>query len=541
MLKCSWYNNFPSIFDFKEVEELMNTKNNAHDFGVSLKFLGANCGIVTGSATLFTAKLGNITRNILVDKGCFQGVDEIYNDYREIDGSIIDDVLLTHPHLDHCGDIPSFYLEANGKYSFNGKIYASLETCKEAVHILRDAARVNAIKANGKNGIIRREKRRLAIKREKAIRKDYKSKDIAKIDSDYCKLDEQDRILPYGTEEVEEALKHFVPIVFKPTDRHVDVELFPGITARFIPTSHINGSCMILLTASYEDQSYTVAFTGDIGREETLLYKKSRFITNSKVNSVVMESLHGAESTPNRLSVSIENFQKLIARNLKKNKFVVIPSFGLDRTAAIVFLMNLFMSRGMHFKCFLDSPLGLEELKEYDLAYKSGNSAWFKDLGEDPFSLDNIIVPENYMEHQYFASSYGPSVTITSSCMGHGGRVLDYFEHHVQDELATFIFPGFLTVDSPSRILLETPKGSMCELNGRRYIKRCDTYWFQDFSSHGYYDDKCNILDSFPNLEQIFLNHGSDDTIRELFYEFQNRYPNVSISVPSFEDSIVLT
>ncbi len=40
---------------------------------VSLEFLGATDGIVTGSANLVTITRGDVTRKILVDYGWFQG------------------------------------------------------------------------------------------------------------------------------------------------------------------------------------------------------------------------------------------------------------------------------------------------------------------------------------------------------------------------------------------------------------------------------------------------------------------------------------
>ena len=178
---------FSSITDFKEVEELMNTKG-GRDFGVTLKFLGANNGIVTGSATLVTIRQGNVIRSILVDYGSFQGIDEEYNDCREIDPSQIDAVVLTHPHLDHCGGLPKLFVDEGIIYEFKGKIYGSYESLREAIHILRDSAKVNDIKSHGTKGTLRRAKKSLKLQREKAIREDCSSKDIAQIDSDYSQI-----------------------------------------------------------------------------------------------------------------------------------------------------------------------------------------------------------------------------------------------------------------------------------------------------------------------------------------------------------------
>src|SRR5690606_2454004 len=71
---------------------------------VEIAFLGA-AGSVTGS--WYLVEVGR--RRILVDCGLFQGVKQLRLRNREpfpVDPSSIDEVLLTHAHLDHSGYIP---------------------------------------------------------------------------------------------------------------------------------------------------------------------------------------------------------------------------------------------------------------------------------------------------------------------------------------------------------------------------------------------------------------------------------------------------
>ena len=80
-----------------------------------LRFLGA-AGTVTGSKFLLT--VGD--RRVLVDCGLFQGLKQLrLMNWQPlpVDAHDVDDVLLTHAHLDHSGFIPALVREG-----FRGKV-----------------------------------------------------------------------------------------------------------------------------------------------------------------------------------------------------------------------------------------------------------------------------------------------------------------------------------------------------------------------------------------------------------------------------------
>ena len=399
----------------------METCSEKGKLDVQIEFLGATDGIVTGSANLVTITRGSTVRKILVDYGWFQGEHEFMNDMRAINPDDIDCVLLTHAHLDHCGGVPMLYRVIGDCIPYTGKVYGSRETLNQAVHILRDSARLNEHGTKGLRYGFEKAKNSLMKERERAEREDAKPKDIAALDSAVCVIEDEEQGAYYTVDDVEEAIKHFVPVDCTRGEGAIqEITLYEGIDAKFIPTSHINGSTMIELKAYYGEQQYTIVFTGDIGNENTLLYKKMRIHTNFNANCIVMESLHHEVNPPETLTESTIILRKIIRKAVRKQKTVIIPVFALDRSAGLIKILNDFMDQGMFLQCFIDSPLAMKELACYVESYKDGESAWFNYQQGYPFKLERFKVIDNYPEHMLAAKYRGPNIFITSSCMGFG-------------------------------------------------------------------------------------------------------------------------
>ena len=258
---------------------------------------------------------------------------------------------------------------------------------------------------------------------------------------------------------------------------------------------------------------------------------------------MVLESLHGAQNPTETYMDSIHTIKKILKRCIKEKKNLYIPVFALDRSAIFVMVMNMLMDSGLRFNCFFDSPLGQKELECYINSYNSKESQWFDYDKKYPFNIErtefNFI--SDYPEHMRLVKKEGPNVVLTSSCMGYGGRVLDYFEQHIQDENAVFIFPGYLPDESPSKILCDANCGEIVEINGQRYIKHCETYQLHGFSSHGYLEDKLKIIERYCNANVIFLNHGDEESINEIKEKLTITKADATIIVPDFCEVHVLT
>ncbi len=103
---------------------------------MKLTFFGA-AGEVTGSQHLI--EVGD--RRILLDCGLFQDAEQ--NLGRRTNSSTADRdsdaVILSHAHIDHCGNLPGLY-----RAGFEGLVFCTAATADVAELMLHDSARIQA-------------------------------------------------------------------------------------------------------------------------------------------------------------------------------------------------------------------------------------------------------------------------------------------------------------------------------------------------------------------------------------------------------------
>ena len=108
---------------------------------MQLNFFGADRA-VTGSCHGLT--VGGY--RLLIDCGLQQGRDEIDNRLFPFAANQIDDVIITHAHIDHTGRIPLLV-----KQGFRGRIFATEMTCRLMRIMLLDSGHIQEAEAEYEN------------------------------------------------------------------------------------------------------------------------------------------------------------------------------------------------------------------------------------------------------------------------------------------------------------------------------------------------------------------------------------------------------
>ena len=187
----------------------------------NLRFLGA-AGTVTGSRFLLTTPRARV----LVDCGLFQGEKALRLRNWEpfpVRPESLHAVVLTHAHVDHCGFLPALV-----RAGFRGPVFATRGTAELAEIVLPDSGRLQEEDASHAN------------------REGYSKHAPA---------------LPLYTEEDARTAAGLI----QPVEFGRELELAPGVRARFTHAGHILGAASLTLALDGPPER-RIAFSGDLGR-----------------------------------------------------------------------------------------------------------------------------------------------------------------------------------------------------------------------------------------------------------------------------------
>ena len=212
---------------------------------MKLTFFGA-AKAVTGSCHCVEVN----GRKVLVDCGLQQGRDE--QDNRELDfvPGYIDDVVVTHAHIDHSGRLPLLV-----KQGFSGNIYCTRLTAQLLSIMLRDSAQ---------------------IQENDAAYENQKGKRAGRPPVEPL----------YTLEDVEKTLRHIVTCEYG-----WELDISDGIKIRFVDAGHLLGSACVEMWLTEQGFTKKIVFSGDIGNRKQPIIRSPQPITEA--DYVVTESTYG--------------------------------------------------------------------------------------------------------------------------------------------------------------------------------------------------------------------------------------------------------
>ncbi|HET9681512.1 MAG TPA: MBL fold metallo-hydrolase, partial [Candidatus Limnocylindrales bacterium] len=335
---------------------------------MDLTFLGA-ANTVTGSHYL----LETDRARILVDCGLFQGMpnESIRNRIPQpYDSKAIDAVVLTHAHLDHCGLLPLLVKEG-----YTGPIYATMGTIELAGLVLLDSGRLHEEFAKREARWERRHPEKVAAD---DAREEHEYQAALQLAHQGDELSGQTVQLvapppgsvatgehvpttieppqPAGTPRAdpEAAMRTTIPPMvidldaplyteddaskvlprFRPVRYGRELEVAPGIHARFDDAGHILGSAIIRLrVADTTGPERTLVFSGDLGRRDAPILRDPTH--ESGADYVVCESTYGGrEHDPQDEAVRV--LAETVQLVQQADGVLLVPSFAIGRTQEVV-------------------------------------------------------------------------------------------------------------------------------------------------------------------------------------------------------------
>ncbi len=434
---------------------------------MKLTFFGA-AKAVTGSCHCVECA----GRKVLIDCGLQQGKDETDNAELDFAPSYIDDVIVTHAHIDHSGRIPLLV-----KKGFAGNIYCTRLTAQLMDIMLRDSANIQEGDAKWEN---------------------QKGQRAGK-----------DPVEPlYTLEDVEKALRHIVTVEYGQ-----EILLSENIRLRFTDAGHLLGSASAELWLTEGEETRKIVFSGDLGNRNQPIIRDPQYI--HEADYVVTEStygdrLHDVSQHPDYAN----DLAFLIDDVLGRGGNLVIPSFAVGRTQELLYFMREVKEKGLckkvpDFQVYVDSPLAgaATNIFSGDLrGYLDDNAIAALQKG-NLFQFPGLTLTESTEESRALNSDPSPKIILSASGMCDAGRIRHHLKHNLWRPECCILFVGFQAEGSLGRRLLDGVKS--VKLFGEEIAVRAKIVNFHGLSAHADKEGLLQWIDAYtPRPKEVFVVHG---------------------------------
>jgi len=440
---------------------------------VKIKFLGA-VGTVTGSSHLVSTD----ESQVLLDAGLFHGHrDEFYqvNTTFHYNPHKLDAVILSHAHIDHCGNIPTLI-----KKGMRSRIYTTSATRDLAKLMLEDSGKIQEEDIKYVNKI----NKRLGLPLRRPL---YTRKEALKAAARF-------RAVPYG--------QRFC--------------VAKDIFFTFYDAGHILGSSIIVLDIKDGEQNIRLGYAVDLGRKNLPLLNNP--VVPKGLDYLILESTYGG-----RLHAPIEEakakLKDAISRTVERRGKILIPSFTLERTQELLYFLNeLLKEKAIPFiPIYVDSPMATDitELFKYYIDYLDEETREDVRRQEGPFEFLNLKFILSQEESKSLNNDKRPMIIIAGSGMCESGRILHHLKNNIEDSRNTILIVGYMAVDTLGRKIVEHARS--VRIFGVEYELNAEVTVINAFSGHADKNELRDFALGAQPLKRIFLVHADPDQAQALF------------------------
>jgi metallo-beta-lactamase family protein len=420
---------------------------------------------VTGSMHL----LETGSHRLLLDCGLFQGHrDEARqrNSTFPFDPHRIDAVILSHAHIDHCGNLPN--LTRSG---FQGPIYCTPATRDLSAVMLADSGKIQEEDAAYLNR-----------------QPDHKTRPIQPL---------------YTRQDVVGAMRQFQSV---PYDRTFDTGL--GVRFRFVDAGHLLGSAMVHLTVSAAGREYALTFTGDLGRRGLPILRDPAAVPPAAF--LISESTYGGKRHDPVEHLG-DGLATVLQRTIGRKGKLLIPAFSLGRTQTVLYFLQQLITEGKiaDLPIFVDSPLAADATEVFRLHPEcfDDEASQLLDHNPDLFGKGRIHYTRTVEESKRLNDLAGPCVIIASSGMCEAGRILHHLKHGVADSRNTVLIIGFQAPDTLGQRIADHQRE--VRILDQLLPVRAEVVQMNGFSSHADHAELLTLLGPLASqTRQVCLVHG---------------------------------
>ncbi|MEO0414925.1 MAG: MBL fold metallo-hydrolase [Verrucomicrobiota bacterium] len=401
--------------------------------------------------------------------------------FENLGGDPVDNIFLTHSHLDHVGSLP-FLMKRNPEAS----VIMTEETAVAARALLHNSVNV--------------------------------------MTKQRSELDEQTYPL-FNHKWVDQCARMWLQ---QPVGRHMRLGTMDRVDCQFFHAGHVLGAVGI----QFQYEGRTTFFTGDFHAEDQTITTQFDYPTEG-IDDLIIECTRGANPRDADYSREKEKqaFGQAIAETLDGGGAVLIPVFAFGKTQEVVMMLEELVEEGVIPR--VPVHIGGLSSKMTMIADKFSESPLRRHRG---FNILEDVPMLEVLERGRSAPDFAPgNIYALSSGMMTEHTVSNKFAKHVlSHEKHSIVFVGYCDPDAPGGKIQAAEKGDMIclEENGsREFPLNCRVEKF-DFSGHA---TREQIMDYVVTCapSQVILTHGDMDAKHWFQREISAALPNTVVRLPA--------
>lgn len=410
-------------------------------------------------------------------------------DAPQFDIDLLDAVIISHSHLDHCGFLPFLF-----KYGYDGPVYCSAPTAS-----LMTLLQLDYLDVMSKQGVMS----------------------------------------PYDQKDVRETVLHTIPLRYG-----VVTDIAPDVRLTLHNAGHILGSSVTHLHIG--EGLHNVVYTGDYKYAKTMLLEPAT-TEFPRVETIITESTYGSprDTMPSRIEAE-ERLSSVINETLDQGGKVLIPVPAVGRAQEIMLIIDGYMRQGL----LKEAPVFIEgmisEATAIHTAYPEYLSREVRNRilheGINPFQSDFFTIVEHPSAREEIVEGEQCIIMATAGML-EGGPAVDYFKYLASDKNNLIVFVSYqIEGTMGNRVqkgLTETP---MINSNGKIEIVKVNlkVESIEGFSGHS---DRRQIISYIrrvtPKLERLIVCHGEKMKCLNVANIFQRKF-KIRTNVPDVLETIRL-
>lgn len=459
-----------------------------------IKFLGG-VRTVTGSSHL--VRIGKAA--VLLDSGLFQGRrDEFYRVNTEFNYNLrkINAVVLSHAHMDHCGNLPS--LIRNG---LSCKVYSTHATKDLCRLMLEDSAKIQEEDIKYVNKI----NKRMGLPQREPL---YNKRDASK------------------------AVKRIHPISYAQKKN-----IAPGISVTFYNAGHILGSGISVLDLEEGSFRLRLGYAVDLGRKNLPMLENPE--VPKGVDYLIIESTYGGRVHAPIGEAKVQ-LRDAVSRTVERGGKIIIPAFSLERTQELIYLLGELTRENSipSINIYVDSPLatGITDVFGFHADYLNKKTADAIREGNSPFKFLNLRFVRDQAQSKSLNTDKRPMIIIAGSGMCESGRVLHHLKNNIEDSRNTVLVVGYMAKNTLGRKIVE--KNRFVRIFGVEYELNAQVLVLNSLSAHADKNELFEFVCACKPLKKVFLVHGDEDQ-SQIFADTLSK-EGFNVSIPSKDEEAEL-